>query len=101
VRLRRLCHRRSGQGILGFGFAANGQRTTLTASSRSGALAASYYFRKSFTVTGVAAGADIIGYLNYLVDDGAVVYINGVEVGRHAWGVGLREYFRTYTHTPP
>ena len=73
---------RSGPGILGFGFSANGQKTTLTAAARSGALAVSYYFRKSFVVSGVPDGSSIVGYLNYLVDDGAVVYVNGVEVSK-------------------
>ncbi len=71
---------RSGPGILGFGFTGSGQKTTLTAAARSGALAVSYYFRKSFVVSGVPDGSSIVGYLNYLVDDGAVVYVNGVEV---------------------
>lgn len=40
-----------------------------------------YYFRKRFNVTSVAALADTL-QINILRDDGAVVYINGVEVAR-------------------
>ena len=41
-----------------------------------------YYFRKVFTLSS-APSEDETMRLNYLVDDGFVVYINGVEAGRY------------------
>jgi len=52
---------------------------TITGSTNLGTLRNTTYFRKSFTVTGLASYSDFD--LNVVRDDGAVIYINGVQVG--------------------
>jgi hypothetical protein len=50
-----------------------------------------YYFRKQFNVTSVAALSDSL-QLNILRDDGAVVYVNGTEVLRSNMPAGAIDY---------
>jgi hypothetical protein len=50
-----------------------------------------YYFRKQFNVTSLAALSDTLA-LNILRDDGAVVYINGKEVVRTNMPSGVINY---------
>jgi hypothetical protein len=63
---------RSGPGPLGF--RNKGTKTTLSRAQKR----VTYYFRTTFNVSGTVSAAT----LNLVRDDGAVVYVNGVEVAR-------------------
>jgi hypothetical protein len=83
---------KSGAGILGVGFtAAQGLRTTVL-QGPSSARYITYYFRKVISVNPLYTSA-ISGAIDMLCDDGAAVYINGVEVVRRNLPTG------TITHT--
>ena len=62
----------SGAAELGFG---DGGEGTVLASGRG-----TYYFRRTFTATDVATLGDL--RLDLLADDGAAVFVNGIEVAR-------------------
>jgi hypothetical protein len=68
----------SGSAILGYG---DGPATTVSYGPTSGNKYVTTYFRKKFNVPSVTALTDTIS-LGLLRDDGAIVYINGVEVIR-------------------
>ncbi|MFN0130876.1 MAG: Ig-like domain-containing protein, partial [Verrucomicrobiales bacterium] len=70
---------KSGTARLGFG--ADDEATAI----QSGHIA--YYFRRTFTVTSLAEVAELT--LRFQRDDGAVVYLNGVEVARENMPAGL------------
>ena len=70
--------------ILDYGTDANAKRPT-------------YYFRNSFRVTKTPTSEDIFT-LNYTIDDGMVVYINGVEAARYLMPSGTISY-STYSST--
>lgn len=53
-----------------------------------------YYFRKQFTVASMASLTDSL-QLNLLRDDGAIIYINGVEVLRSNMPSGAVNWFTT------
>ncbi|HVF82072.1 MAG TPA: alkaline phosphatase PhoX [Flavisolibacter sp.] len=57
-----------------------------------------YYFRKQFSVINTASLKDSI-QLNLLRDDGAIVYINGIEVARSNMPAGAVD-FRTFSSAP-
>lgn len=67
----------SGPGLLGRGV--TGQTTNIDPTSLS-AKPVSAQFRKAFTVTGAGRVHD--GTVTVIADDGVVVYLNGVELGR-------------------
>ncbi|MBO5679137.1 MAG: CotH kinase family protein [Bacteroidaceae bacterium] len=50
-----------------------------------------YYFRTKFTLNN-APGAEDVFYLNYTVDDGMVVYVNGKEAARYLMPNGSISY---------
>lgn len=50
-----------------------------------------YYFRKSFTLSNTPSESDIF-YLNYVIDDGMIVYVNGTEAGRYNMPSGNVSY---------
>lgn len=57
--------------------------TTLKAPSSNSPFVVTYYFEKEFTLTaGQASGLQSLAF-SHLLDDGAVFYLNGVEIGRH------------------
>ena len=56
-----------------------------------------YYMRKSFYISTEPAASDVFT-LNFTVDDGCVVYINGTEVGRFNMPSGTVKY-STYAST--
>lgn len=64
------------------GFGENDENTTLTAAEQgpSEDRTTTVYFRKTFQPTNAAAVTDLLVKLNR--DDGAVVYLNGSEIGR-------------------
>ena len=77
-----------GPGKLGY---SDAPATTLGYGPNSGNKFITYYFRKKFTVPSLAALSDSLN-LNLLRDDGAVVYVNGVEVVRSNMPVGAINY---------
>ena len=54
-----------------------------------------YYFRKKFTLTSTPL-SDEEYTLNFTVDDGAIVYVNGVEAGRYNMPSGT-VYYNTFS----
>ena len=82
----------SGPAQLGYGD--GDEATVVSYGGNASAKAITTYFRRSFTVTGAASFQSLATRL--LVDDGAVVYLNGVELRRDnlpagALGAGLRQ----------
>ena len=63
------------------GYNQNGLNTTIGYGGNPDKKYPTYYFRKSFEIKNIPDEADFI--LNYSVDDGFVVYVNGVEAGRY------------------
>lgn len=86
----------SGNGQLGFG---DGDETTTTPQVVSGSTVVTTYFRKTISMT--APTACIV---NMIVDDGSVVYVNGVEVNRFNLPTGTILYSTltpTFTENAP
>ena len=85
-----------------FGFGNNGRpmanaTTKLTKQDEQGNSRPTYYFRKEFTLN--AAPKDNETYtLNYELDDGMIVYINGQEIGTYHMpsGANYADYVQTY-----
>ncbi len=83
-----------------FGFGNNGRpmsraTTVLTKTDENGNSRPTYYFRKEFNAT----PADNETYvLNYELDDGMIVYLNGKELGTYHMpsGAKYRDYVQTY-----
>ncbi|MBP5375986.1 MAG: CotH kinase family protein [Bacteroidaceae bacterium] len=62
-----------------------------------------YYFRKTFNLTATPSPTDEF-ILDYIIDDGMIVYINGVEAGRYnmpSGNVSYNSYASTYAHDNP
>jgi len=83
-----------GPGKLGY---SDNAVTTLNYGPSSSAKYITYYFRKRFNVTSVAALADSL-QINLLRDDAAVIYINGTEVARSNMPSGSFDYM-TFSST--
>ena len=77
-----------GPGKLGY---SDNATTVLDFGPSSGNKYITYYFRKQFNVTSVAALSDSLR-INLLRDDGALVYINGTEVVRSNMPAGTINY---------
>ncbi|WP_157976920.1 metallophosphoesterase [Taibaiella helva] len=77
-----------GPGKLGY---SDNPATNLTYGPNSGDKYITYYFRKPFTVSNLGSLTDSLD-LNILRDDGAVVFINGVEVLRSNMDAGPYNY---------
>ena len=76
--------------ILDYGSDASNKRTT-------------YYFRHAFTLNNAPAADDIFCF-NYAVDDGMVIYVNGVEAERYLMpdgAVSYSTYASTYAYSNP
>ena len=56
----------------------------------SGPQVQTYYFRGSFNFTGSPTGVTLV--LTNVLDDGAVIYLNGTEVGRFGMAAGVPAY---------
>ena len=69
-----------GPGLLGFSDATFATPIATSLSSPGTHPTGTYYFQKSFTITGDPAASQFS--LELLADDGAVIYVNGTEVGR-------------------
>lgn len=89
----------SGTAIIGYDY--NNQHpdiVTETEGNRS-----CYYFRKSFTLTSTPSASDEFT-LDYIIDDGMIVYVNGTEAGRYnmpSGNVGYSTVASTYAHNNP
>ena len=77
-----------GQARLGYGD--GNERTTLNFGNDADNKIPTYYFRKVFSVSDVAAIDSIT--LNLLRDDGAIVYLNGQEVARSNMPAGTVDF---------
>ncbi len=74
-----------------------GYNTTLDYGSDANAKRPTYYFRTSFNLSQAPTASDQF-VLNYTVDDGMVVYVNGTEVFRYLMPAGAISY-DTYSST--
>ena len=77
----------SGPAELGYG---DGDEATVVAGGPTNNFFATTYFRRSFVVSNAASFASL--QINVQRDDGAVVYLNGVETGRYNMGAGEITY---------
>ena len=80
----------SGPGLLGFGGITGGTITTTIEKFGDSGQHISYFFRKQVDITGAASFLSL--QCEVLADDGAIIYLNGKEVGRQnmpAGGVGF------------
>ena len=71
---------KSGAAPLGYG--KNGIVTTLNYGSDTNNKRPTYYFRKSFNLSKTPSESDKFVF-NYTIDDGIIIYVNGVEAGRY------------------
>ncbi len=81
----------SGNGELGYGD--GGESTVVSYGSDSGNKYITTYFRKTFTANILLN--DMPGTINLMVDDGAIVYVNGQEVARYNLPSGFVGYSTT------
>ncbi len=79
----------SGQAPLGYGKSAI--KTTIDYGGDSGNKRPTYYFRTTLTLSN-APTADDSFILNFTADDGFVIYVNGIEAGRHLMNDGTPVY---------
>ncbi len=85
------------------GYSKSGVITTLDYGTNSNRKRPTYYFRRNFSLTKKPTEDDIFT-LNYSVDDGFIVYINGEEAGRYLMPNGTvtyNTYASTYAHNNP
>lgn len=62
-----------------------------------------YYFRKEFTINNTPTENDVVS-LDYTVDDGMIIYINGVEASRYLMNSGditYNSFSSTYANNNP
>lgn len=62
-----------------------------------------YYFRKTINLTEAPSESDIFT-LNYIIDDGLIIYVNGTEAGRYnmpSGDVSFNTMATTYAHDNP
>jgi hypothetical protein len=62
-----------------------------------------YYFRKEFTISNTPTENDVVS-LDYTVDDGMIIYINGVEASRYLMNSGditYDSFSSTYANNNP
>ena len=78
----------SGQALLGYG-GISGRTTNTTLALQSPRLP-TVYFRKSFSVSGASSFTQL--NLGLIRDDGAIIYLNGKEIGRSNMGGGNQQY---------
>ncbi|MBI4664456.1 MAG: DNRLRE domain-containing protein [Verrucomicrobia bacterium] len=65
-------------------------RTPIDRNNDLGEYVATFYFRTHFNFTG-ALGGDL--FLRHIIDDGAIFYLNGVEIHRFGYGSGATVAF--------
>ncbi len=75
---------KNGQAPLGYGNASSGYQTQLDYGNDASSKYRTYYFRKTFSLPSAPSEHDEDSFiLNYTIDDGFVVYVNGQEAGRY------------------
>lgn len=92
---------KTGKAPLGYG--KTGCNTTLNYGSNSNNKRPTYYFRTTFNLD-TAPSANDIFTLDYTVDDGLIIYVNGTEAGRYNMPSGTVTYSTyaiTYTEGNP
>ena len=77
----RFVYLHAGTAPLGFAVPGVTYKTTLASGSAT-ARTPTYYLRKSFSLATIPAGTAYSGTVSLQMDDGVVVFLNGVEVGR-------------------
>ena len=90
-------------GYAPLGYSMNGIATTISYGSNSNNKYPTYYFRRTFTLKEKPA-SNALFTLNYKVDDGFVVYINGTEAGRYnmpSGNVNYNTWSSTYANSTP
>lgn len=83
----------TGQALLGYGVIGSGANTVnvnTTVGPASSPRNPTTYFRKEFTVTGASSYTEISASI--IRDDGAIVYLNGKEIGRSNLTAGPKAY---------
>ena len=89
----------SGYGPLGYG--KDGLKTTIDYGDDSRNKRPTYYFRRNIYLSSAPTAADVFK-LDYKVDDGFIVYVNGVEATRHNMSQsGYNAYSDTYAPGNP
>lgn len=86
---------RTGQAPLGYG--KSGCNTTLSYGTNSNSKRPTYYFRTTLNLDSAPSASDIFT-LDYTVDDGLIIYVNGTEAGRYNMPSGS-VYYSTYATT--
>ncbi len=76
-------------GVAKLGYGVGGEHTILDYGGSSSSKYPTYYFRKEFSIDPTTVETI---FINLLCDDGAVVYLNGVEVARAAMRTGAISY---------
>lgn len=88
------------------GYDTNGQKdisTQLDYGTSASNKRPTYYFRKTFRLTATPTESDVFT-LDYVVDDGIIVYVNGQEAARYnmpSGSVSYNTYATTYAHNNP
>ena len=91
----------SGEAPLGYSM--TGVKTTVSYGSDANRKNPTTYFRKSITLPSTPTRSDVF-LLNYQVDDGFIVYVNGKEAGRYnmpSGNVTFNSFSRTYASDTP
>ena len=85
------------------GYSMSGIATTISYGSNSNNKYPTYYFRRTFSLKNKPA-SNAVFTLNYKVDDGFVVYINGTEAARYnmpSGNVNFNTWSSTYANSTP
>ena len=94
----------SGQAPLGYFVGGNREHNTILDYGGSNSnKRPTYYFRHRLTLD-EAPGSDDVFELNYVIDDGLIIYVNGTEAGRYnmpSGTVGYSTFATTYAHGNP
>ena len=91
------------QGNAPLGYNKSGVATQLDFGPDSNNKRPTYYFRKSFNLTTAPSASDEF-ILDYTIDDGMIVYVNGVEAGRYnmpSGSVSYNDVSTTYANGNP
>ena len=86
-----------------FGYGTDNVYTTMSYGGYNSNKYPTYYFRTSLTLDNAPATDDVFT-MNYTIDDGFIVYVNGTEAGRYnmpSGSVGFNTYSTTYAHDNP
>lgn len=89
----------SGKAIIGYDY--NNQHPDITTNTEGNLT--TYYFRKQITLDTLPTETDYF-LLNYTIDDGMIVYVNGTEAGRYnmpSGNVSYNTFATTYAHNNP